>query len=71
MDQDSPTQRGPRFGIGLLFLLMTLVAFAAAGPGALQRTDANWRPFFVIFTLVAPGLLLIVVSLWQKYLRPR
>ncbi|MCO6045117.1 hypothetical protein NG895_14495 [Aeoliella sp. ICT_H6.2] len=70
MDQQPPRFRGPRFGIGLLVLLMTLLAVAAAALGGLRR-GGDQRAFFVIFTLIAPGFVLIVVSLWQKFLRPR
>lgn len=71
MDQQPTPKRGPRFGIGMLFLLMTLVSVAAAAAMGGLRQGGETRAFFVVFTLVAPGLMLILVSLWQKYLRPR
>ena len=63
-----PQKRGPQFGIGLLLLLTTLVAVAAAGGGGLTR-GTDQRAFFVIFTLVTPGLVLILVGLWQQISR--
>lgn len=69
-DQDPPERRGPRFGIGLLILFTTLLAVAAAAMGGLQR-GGDERAFFVIFTLVAPGLVLILVSLWHRLTRDR
>ena len=70
MEQEPPPKHRPRFGIGLLILLTTLLAVAAAALGGLRR-GGDERAFFVIFTLVAPGLVLILVSLWQQFLRPR
>lgn len=70
-DQTSPNQsQGPRFGIGLLILFTTLLAVAAAALGGLRR-GGDERAFFVIFTLVAPGLVLILVGLWHQLTRRR
>ena len=68
MDDAPSRRRGPHFGIGLLILCTTLVAVAAAAMGGLQR-GGDERAFFVIFTLLAPGLVLILVSLWHKLTR--
>lgn len=70
-DETTPAKpQGPRFGIGLLILLTTLLAVAAAAMGGLRR-GGDERAFFVIFTLVAPGLVLILVGLWQQLSRRR
>jgi lipopolysaccharide export LptBFGC system permease protein LptF len=65
---DSPQKRRPQFGIGLLILLTTLLAVAAAAWGGLRRGGED-RAFFVIFTLIAPVLVLVLVSLWQHLSR--
>ncbi len=64
----SATKRGPQFGVGLLILLTTLLAVTAAAWGGLRRGGED-RAFFVIFTLVAPVLVLMLVSLWQHLMR--
>ena len=61
-------KRGPRFGIGWLLLITTLLAVTAAAWGGLRRGGED-RAFFVIFTLVAPVLVLMLVSLWQQLIR--
>ena len=70
MDETPETRGGPRFGIGLLILITTLVAVAAAAVGGLWRGGED-RAFFVLFTLIAPGLTLILVSMWQQLTRSR
>jgi hypothetical protein len=70
MDENPEIQSGPRFGIGLLFLITLLIAVAAAAVGGLMRGGED-RPFFVLFTLIAPGLTLILISLWQQLTRRR
>ncbi|WP_442483636.1 hypothetical protein [Aeoliella sp. SH292] len=70
MDENPEIQSGPRFGIGLLIMITTLFAVAAAAVGGLWRGGED-RPFFVLFTLIAPGLTLILISLWQQLTRRR
>jgi hypothetical protein len=70
MDETPEIQRGPRFSIGLLFLLTALLAVAAGGVGGLLRGGED-RAFFVLFTLIAPGLTLILISLWHQLTRRR
>lgn len=70
MDETPEIRRGPRFGIGLLFMITMLLAVAAAAVGGLWRGGED-RAFFVLFTLIAPGLTLILISLWQQLTRSR
>lgn len=61
----------PRFGLGTLLLIMLICAVAAAGIRPLVQafaSDGNaaskpqGRAYFVIFMLVAPMILLVILS---------
>ena len=56
-----------KFGIGMMMLVTTIVAIAAAAMGGLRRAED--RPSFVLFTLLAPVLVLIMISCWQHLTR--
>ena len=61
----------PRFGIKTLMLLTLVIAFATAGYGALRRSSGGSHEFYVVFSLAAPLIALVVVGLLQQLLRPR
>jgi len=64
----------PRFGIGTLLLLMLVVSVMAAAGSYLVRALQGGRAFqlaFILFTLAAPLLLVVIVSLLQSLLRRR
>ncbi|QDU59066.1 hypothetical protein [Aeoliella mucimassa] len=73
MSDENPTpqqSRGPRFGIGVLLMVTTLLAVASAGMGGLLR-GTDQRAFFVIFVNVTPGIVLLLVGLQKQLSRRR
>ena len=64
-DGDAPRPWQPRFGLGSMLLVMLVFAvMAAAGSYFVRALDGQreFRPTFIIFTLVAPVALLVVLS---------
>ena len=65
MNQRPPTPYRFRYGLGTLLLVMIVVAVASAGVSYMVQAERGpgWqRLVFMLFTLAAPVLLLIVVS---------
>lgn len=56
----------PRFTLLTLFLVMAMVGVASAGGYYLMealRRGLNSRPVFIMFTLAAPTVVVVIVSL--------
>ena len=67
----------PRFGMGTILLLMLVVCVMAAAAsyfvryiGAV-RGGREFQLLFILFTLAAPLLLVVIVSLFQSLFRRR
>jgi len=64
----------PRFGIGTLLLLMLVVSVVATAASYFVRALHGGRQFqlaFILFTLAAPLLLVVIVSFVQTCFRRR
>ena len=64
---EPPHRRRPQFGIGGLLMLMLVCSVTAAAGSylvrSLQRPAGSSHLIFILFTLIAPVVLMIVVSL--------
>jgi hypothetical protein len=69
---DSVRRWRPRFGIGALLMVMFVFSvMATAGSYLVRSSTQAGRPahlVFILFTLSAPTLLMIVVSLLRRFL---
>ena len=75
-DEPGPSSRPwqPRFGIGTMLLLMLIVSVVGAAASYFVRAMQGGRSAqlaFVLFTLAAPLLLVVVVSIAQSLFRRR
>ena len=67
----------PRIGLGTLLLLMLVVSVMAAGASYFVRYSGavrggrEFQLLFILFTLAAPLLLVVIVSLFQALFRRR
>ncbi len=64
----SPPPWQPRFGIGTLLLVMMIVSVMGAAASYFARAlqgDRSAQVAFVLFTIAAPLLLVVIVSLAQ------
>jgi hypothetical protein len=71
---EPPPPFQPRFSIRSVLLLMVVVGVMASGGNYLVRALQGGRTFqlaFVLFTLAAPLLVLVAVSLLHALFRPR
>ena len=71
-NSELPRPWQPRFSMTAMLLLMLVVSVVAAGASYLVRSNNTDRVFqlaFILFTLAAPLLLLVVVSLCRAILR--
>ena len=66
-NSEPPQRRRPQFGIGGLLMLMLVCSVTAAAGSylvrSLQRPAGSSHLIFILFTLLAPVVLMIVVSL--------
>ena len=61
----TPPNYRMRFGIGTLLLVMVVISVASAAASYMVRagtSEGQQRLIFILFTLAAPVLLLVVVS---------
>ncbi len=74
---DAPPENGPRppwrpqFGLGVLMLTMLVICVAASGGYYLMQAlqgGVSWMAVFVIFVLIAPMLLMSILSLGRLVL---
>lgn len=67
---ESPRRRRPQFSIGGLLMLMVVCSVTAAAGSylvrSLQRPAGSSRLVFVLFTLIAPIVLMIAVNLIRQ-----
>ncbi|MGE0758137.1 MAG: hypothetical protein AB7O38_14000 [Pirellulaceae bacterium] len=71
---DSPRPWQPRFGLRGILLLMVVVSVMGAAGNYLVRALHGGRSFqlgFILFTLAAPLLVMVLVSLLQAILYRR
>lgn len=68
----SPTRRTrkPQFGLKMMFLVMTVVAFALGGASGMLRGGDD-LPFFVLLTASAPLVAVIVLGAAQQIAKYR
>jgi Na+/melibiose symporter-like transporter len=72
--QQTPRPWQPRFGIGTMLLLMLIVCVVGAAASYFVRALQGGRSAqlaFILFTLAAPLLLVVIVSLAQLLFRRR
>lgn len=70
MSNTPPSGSPPQFTLGVLLLVTTLVAVAAALGGGMLRAGES-RVLFVMLTLAAPVATLMVAAAWQRLTRRR
>ena len=67
---EPPRRRRPQFSIGGLLMLMVVCSVTAAAGSylvrSLQRPAGSSRLIFILFTLIAPVVLMIVVNLIRQ-----
>ncbi len=69
----APSPRGrrpPQFGLKMMFLVMTVVAFALGGASGMLRGGQD-LPFFVLLTAAAPLVAMIVLGAAQQIAKYR
>ncbi len=69
----APSPRGrrpPQFGLKMMFLVMTVVAFALGGASGMLRGGDD-LPFFVLLTASAPLVAMIVLGAAQFLAKQR
>lgn len=72
--QQSPRPWQPRFGIGTMLLLMLIVSVVGAAASYFVRAMHGGRSAqlaFILFTLAAPLLLVVIVSIAQSLFKRR
>ena len=72
--QESPRPWQPRFGIGTMLLIMLIVSVVGAAASYFVRAMQGGRSAqlaFILFTIAAPLLLVVVVSIAQSLFRRR
>jgi cation transporter-like permease len=72
--ENVPRPWQPRFGIGTMLLLMLVVSVMAAAASYFVRALHGGRVFqlaFILFTLAAPLVLVVIVSLARALFRLR
>ncbi|MDA1051885.1 MAG: hypothetical protein O3C40_15575 [Planctomycetota bacterium] len=72
--QQSPRPWQPRFGIGTMLLIMLIVSVVAAAASYFVRALQGGRAAqlaFILFTIAAPLLLVVLVSIAQSLFKRR